>query len=282
MPQQRGDERVAARLLEHALARVDQDEREVGGRRAGDHVARVLHVAGRVGDDELAPRRGEVAVGDVDRDALLALGAQAVGEQREVRCSSSPRRSRGPLDVPRAGPRRSAWSRRAGGRSAWTCRRRPSRRWRSGAARIRRLGGSVRRPPSEVALALAVFHRRLGDAVVGAGRAALGDARGGDLGDDRRRASPRVDATAPVQRHVADGAVAHRLRRTAPRRRSSSTNVARPRRACRRAGRPRARGRSRSTAARAPPRAMYCQTSSSVQFESGNTRTCSPLRMRPL
>ena len=26
----------------------------------------------------------EVAVGDVDRDALLALGAQAVGEQREV------------------------------------------------------------------------------------------------------------------------------------------------------------------------------------------------------
>ena len=28
--------------------------------------------------------RGEVAVGDVDRDALLALGAQAVGEQREV------------------------------------------------------------------------------------------------------------------------------------------------------------------------------------------------------
>src|ERR1700729_1617853 len=28
--------------------------------------------------------------------------------------------------------------------------------------------------------------------------------------------------------------------------------------------------------------AMYCHTSSSVQFDSGNTRTCSPLRMRPL
>jgi hypothetical protein len=42
-------------------------------------------VAGRVGDDELAPRGVEVAVGDVDRDALLALGAQAVREQREVR-----------------------------------------------------------------------------------------------------------------------------------------------------------------------------------------------------
>jgi hypothetical protein len=37
-------------------------------------------VARRVGQDERALRRGEVAVGDVDRDALLALGAQAVGE----------------------------------------------------------------------------------------------------------------------------------------------------------------------------------------------------------
>ena len=36
---------VAARLLDHALARVDEDHRDVGGRRAGDHVARVLHVA---------------------------------------------------------------------------------------------------------------------------------------------------------------------------------------------------------------------------------------------
>jgi hypothetical protein len=37
-----------------------------------------------VGDDELPLRRREVPVGDVDRDALLPLGAQAVGEQREV------------------------------------------------------------------------------------------------------------------------------------------------------------------------------------------------------
>ena len=53
-------------------------------RGAGDHVARVLHVAGRVGDDELAARRGEVAIGDVDRDALLAFGAQAVGEIGQI------------------------------------------------------------------------------------------------------------------------------------------------------------------------------------------------------
>ncbi len=39
---------------------------------------------GRVGDDELAVGGGEVAVGYVDGDALLALGAQAVGELGEV------------------------------------------------------------------------------------------------------------------------------------------------------------------------------------------------------
>ena len=31
--------------------------------------------------------RREVAIGDVDGDALLALGAQAVGEQREIECA---------------------------------------------------------------------------------------------------------------------------------------------------------------------------------------------------
>ena len=67
-----------------ALARVDEDHRDVGGRGARDHVARVLHVARRVGELEAAPRRDERAVGDVDRDPLLALGAQPVGEQREV------------------------------------------------------------------------------------------------------------------------------------------------------------------------------------------------------
>jgi hypothetical protein len=41
-------------------------------------------VPGGVGDDELAPLGGEVAVGDVDGDALLALGLQAVDQQREV------------------------------------------------------------------------------------------------------------------------------------------------------------------------------------------------------
>jgi hypothetical protein len=42
----------------------------------------------RVGDDELAPLGLEVAVGDVDRDPLLALGLEAVEQQREVEVAS--------------------------------------------------------------------------------------------------------------------------------------------------------------------------------------------------
>jgi Na+-transporting methylmalonyl-CoA/oxaloacetate decarboxylase beta subunit len=41
-------------------------------------------VARRVRDDELALRRGEVAVRNVDGDFLLPLRAQAVGEQRQA------------------------------------------------------------------------------------------------------------------------------------------------------------------------------------------------------
>ena len=66
---------MPARLLDDAVAGVDEDDRQIGGRDAGDHVARVLDVPRAVGDDEVAVRRREVAVGDVDRDALLALGA---------------------------------------------------------------------------------------------------------------------------------------------------------------------------------------------------------------
>ena len=113
--EQARQERVAPALLEHALAGVDEDQREVGGRRARHHVARVLNVAGRVGDDELALRRGEVAVGDVDRDALLALGPKAVGEQRRGSCTRRPARATCARPT-RAGPRRSPSSRRAAAR----------------------------------------------------------------------------------------------------------------------------------------------------------------------
>ena len=82
--EQGGEVGVPAALFDDAIARVHKHDGEVRGRSARDHVAGVLHVAGRVGDDELAARRGEVAIGDVDGNALLALGAQAVGEVGQV------------------------------------------------------------------------------------------------------------------------------------------------------------------------------------------------------
>ena len=81
---QRDEIAVASRLRQHALAGIDQDDGDVRGRRAGDHVAGVLLVARRVGDDELALVGREEAIRDVDRDALLALGRQAVDQQREI------------------------------------------------------------------------------------------------------------------------------------------------------------------------------------------------------
>ena len=75
---------VAARLRQHALARIDKDHGKVGGRRTGDHVARILLVPRRIGDDELALFGREKAIGDVDRDSLLALGGKPVDEQREI------------------------------------------------------------------------------------------------------------------------------------------------------------------------------------------------------
>ena len=72
------------RLHGHAAARVDEDHGGVGGAGARHHVARVLLVAGRVGDDEFALRRREIAVSDVDGDALLALDRQPVHQQRQI------------------------------------------------------------------------------------------------------------------------------------------------------------------------------------------------------
>ena len=46
--------------------------------------AGVLDVTRRVRDDKFPFRCGEVAVGDIDRDALFALGFEAIGEEGEV------------------------------------------------------------------------------------------------------------------------------------------------------------------------------------------------------
>src|SRR5690606_14645502 len=75
---------VAARLGKYAFARVYHDNGDIGGRCAGDHVARVLFMPRCVGHNELALVSGKGAVGHIARNALLAFGRQAVDEPREV------------------------------------------------------------------------------------------------------------------------------------------------------------------------------------------------------
>ena len=82
--EQMRDLAVPPRLRDHAFARVDEDHGEVGGRCRGHHVAGIILVPRRVGDDEAAPRGGEEEMRDVDRDALFALGGEAIGEQGEI------------------------------------------------------------------------------------------------------------------------------------------------------------------------------------------------------
>ena len=79
-----GDPAVAGGLGKDALLGVHEEDGEVGRRGAGRHVAGVLLVAGRVGHEELPPRRLETAVGDVDGDALFPFGHEAVHEEREI------------------------------------------------------------------------------------------------------------------------------------------------------------------------------------------------------
>ncbi len=85
---------MPSRLLGRAGAGIDEQQHEIGGRTARDHVARVLGVAGGVRDDEPALRGGEVAVGDVDGDALFPLGPEPVGEKRKVHVLIAPRQAR--------------------------------------------------------------------------------------------------------------------------------------------------------------------------------------------
>lgn len=79
--QERGHVEVAAGLFDDAVAGIDKQHHHLRGGHAGDRIAGVLHVAGGIGEDEGALIGGEVAVGHVDGNTLLALGAQAIDQQ---------------------------------------------------------------------------------------------------------------------------------------------------------------------------------------------------------
>ena len=75
---------MTAGLGENAFAGVHEYYGHVRGRRTGRHIAGVLLMPRSVGDDELAMGGGEVAVGNVDGDSLLPLGAQSIGKLGKV------------------------------------------------------------------------------------------------------------------------------------------------------------------------------------------------------
>jgi hypothetical protein len=82
--QQMSDERMPPALRHDAVPRIDKNYSEICIAGARYEIARVLFVAGSVGDDELSLRRCEIAVRDVDRDALFAFGLETIGQEREV------------------------------------------------------------------------------------------------------------------------------------------------------------------------------------------------------
>lgn len=84
------DGRVSVSLADHPVAHVDKQNNDIRGGHPSDGVARVLLVAGAVRQDEFALVSGEIAVCDVDGDALLALGAKAVDQERQVRLRQAP------------------------------------------------------------------------------------------------------------------------------------------------------------------------------------------------
>jgi len=88
--QQGQDAGMAARLGQDALTGIDQQHTEIAIRRSRGHIARVLHMAWGIGNDELPPRRREIAVSHVDGDALLALRLQAVDQERQVEFPAPP------------------------------------------------------------------------------------------------------------------------------------------------------------------------------------------------
>ena len=191
---------VPAGLLQDTLAGVNEHDDGVRGGRAGHRVLGVLHVAGAVREDEAAAVRGEVAVGDVDGDALFPLGAQAVGQQGEV----------DRLNTGCAGPAEAAVRGGAGdgvelvGEDRLGVVQEPAHQ--GGLAVVDRAGGREAEQGSvcagaprragqprgrcrcrcslEIAVLLAVFHGGLGDAVIGPGGATFGDGGGGNFDHD--------------------------------------------------------------------------------------------------
>ena len=76
--QQRCQKRVPPGLRQNALGGVNQNDRHICGRCAGDHIAGVLFVPGRIRDNKLSVLGTKKSVGHVNGNALLAFSGQAI------------------------------------------------------------------------------------------------------------------------------------------------------------------------------------------------------------
>ena len=72
---------MAACLRDNISSCINKDDGEVGCRAACYHVSCVLFVSRSVGDDELSQVCREVAVGNIDGDAFLALCLESVEQE---------------------------------------------------------------------------------------------------------------------------------------------------------------------------------------------------------
>ena len=69
---------MAARLRDDTRAGIYQNNRQISGRAAGNHVTRILFVSRSVGNDELTVVGREITVSYVDSDTLFTFSFQSV------------------------------------------------------------------------------------------------------------------------------------------------------------------------------------------------------------
>jgi hypothetical protein len=81
---------VAPGLVAHAFRGVDQQERGIGLRRAGDHVAQEFRMSGRIDQHDVARGGAEADLAGVERDALVAFGLQRVEQERPFERHAAP------------------------------------------------------------------------------------------------------------------------------------------------------------------------------------------------
>ena len=66
------------------MAGIDQNQSSIGSGRPSDHISGVLNVSRGISNNELARGGGEVTVGHVNGNPLLAFVFQSVGKQAKI------------------------------------------------------------------------------------------------------------------------------------------------------------------------------------------------------